>query len=184
MRFLLFINFLVSFSFVHSQTNNPDIIKILANQKASSITYTMSHPMHDWDGVSKDLKAIILYNKEKQSIENVAVSVKVVTFDSQNANRDSHMIEVVDGIKYPGITFSSTSVKQEANKLSVLGNLTFHGVTKPVSFDAITETKGKTMVVTGGFTVLMTAYNIEKPSLMGMPTSDVIKLNFNIEFDL
>ncbi|MCX6271314.1 MAG: YceI family protein [Bacteroidetes bacterium] len=169
---------------LHSQNSTVPSVKILADVKKSFVTYSMTHPMHDWDGTSKEVKAIILYNKSNQTIENVAVSIKISSFDSQNANRDSHMIEVLEAIRYPNVTFTSTSLKPEGNKITILGNLTFHGISKPVSFDVQKEMNGKTMILTGNFSVLMTEYKVEKPSLMGVSTSDVIKLVFHAEFNL
>jgi polyisoprenoid-binding protein YceI len=172
--------FLISFISRGQTASNTS--KIFADTKQSSVTYSMNHPMHDWDGVSKDMKAVVMYNRTTQLIENVAVSVKVATFDSQNANRDSHMIETVEGIKYPNVTFSSTSVKQDGNKISIMGTLNFHGVSKPISIEVQKSMQGKTMVIDGSFQVLMTEFKIEKPSLMGMPTSDIIKLKLHFEF--
>ncbi len=83
-------------------------------------------------------------------------------------------------LKYPNITFSSKSIKQEGNKLSVDGTLSFHGVNKDISFVA-EEKKNKNQVeVTGGFDVKMTEFNIEKPTLMGVATDDNIKITFDV----
>ncbi len=180
--------FIIYFIFISTaifcQTSTTSAVKIFADTKKSTITYSMSHPMHNWDGISKDFKAVILYNRDKQSIENIAVSVKVASFDSQNANRDSHMIETIEGIKYPNVTFTSTSIKQDGNKINILGTITFHGISKPISIEVQKDLKGKTMIIEGNFQVLMTEYKIEKPSLMGMPTSDIIKLKLHIEFEI
>jgi polyisoprenoid-binding protein YceI len=47
-----------------------------------------------------------------------------------------------DAAKYPTIVFKSTSFKKstEPNTYSVTGNLTLHGVTKPVTLTALART--------------------------------------------
>ncbi len=158
----------------------PAPVKIFCDKSNSSITYAMNHMLHSWTGTSKDINSVILTDEAKETISQVAVSVKISTFDSKNANRDSHMMEATDAIKYPSITFSSTSVKQEGNKLSVEGTLNFHGVNKAISFEA-EETKNKNKTeITGGFDVKMTDFNIEKPTLMGVATDDDIKITFDV----
>lgn len=163
---------------------NPGSKKIMADVKKSTVTYSMSHPMHDWDGKSNAVKAVIVYNPTTKALENIAVSIKVATFDSQNANRDSHMIEILDAIKIPNVTFTSTSISQEGEKFKILGTLTFHGVSKPMSIIATRSIADNTMTFTGDFDTLLSSFNVEKPSLMGITTSDVIKLKYNLVFPM
>lgn len=159
---------------------NPAPVKLFADKSHSTITYAMNHLLHSWTGTSKDVNSVILTDENKKAISQVAVSVKISSFDSKNANRDSHMMEVTDALKYPNITFSSKSVKQDGNKLSVDGTLSFHGVNKDISFVA-EEKKNKNQIeVTGGFDVKMTDFNIEKPTLMGVATDDNIKITFDV----
>ena len=154
-------------------------VKFSADKVQTYVTYSMSHPMHDWDGTSRDVNSVLIYNTDSKNIEKVAVSIPVSTFDSQNANRDSHMIEVVEGIKFPTITFVSNSIVASDSKLTVTGNIVFHGVTKPVTFDATCKITDQRIEVTGGFTVKMSDFKIEIPSLMGMPAKDEIVFKIN-----
>jgi len=111
-------------------------------------------------------------------ITQAAVSVKISSFDSQNANRDSHCMEVTDAIKYPNITFASTSIKQNGNILDISGKLTFHGITKEISLKAEKKVENGKAKITGNFSVNMKDYNIDPPSLMAMETDEEIKLSF------
>jgi len=157
-------------------------VKFSADKVQTFVTYSMSHPMHDWDGTSRDVNSVLIYNTDSKQIEKVAVSIPVSTFDSQNANRDSHMIEVVEGIKYPVITFVSTSITSDDSKLTVNGNIVFHGVTKPVTFDATYKITDQRIEVTGRFTVNMSDFKIESPSLMGMSAKDEIVIKIIVVY--
>lgn len=153
-------------------------IKLYSDPKLTSITYSMNHPLHEWDGVSKEVKSVIVTDEKKVEIKQVAVTVKIASFDSQNANRDSHCIEVTEALKYPNINFVSTKIEQNGNKLKVTGNLTFHGVSQAITFDANIKNIKNKIQVEGGFEVKMTKFKIEPPSLLGVSTDDNIKLKF------
>ena len=158
------------------------IVKVFADKKVSSITYTMRHPLHTWDGTSKEVNSVILTNADKSVLTQVAVSVKLGSFDSKNANRDSHMIEVAEGLKYPIISFSSTSIQTQGDVLLVKGNVSFHGVTQPITFEAKRKTTGSNLEVSGAFTLKMTQFKIEPPSLLGVAADDVLKLKFKVVY--
>jgi polyisoprenoid-binding protein YceI len=159
--------------------------KIMADKKISTITYAMRHPMHAWEGVSRDVTAAIVYDDEAKKVETVAVLAKVASFDSQNANRDSHAIETMEGIKFPNVTFASQQVQDNgAGKLTVTGNLTFHGVTKSVTFPVIRRESGGTAIYEGNFDLKLSDFKIEKPTLMAIPTDDELKMKFSLGFKI
>jgi len=158
------------------------LIKLYSDKKQSTISYTMNHPLHSWVGESKEITSIILSDESKTLITKVAVSVKIASFDSKNANRDSHAIEVLEALKYPTVSFSSNSIKQEGEKYIITGVLTFHGVSQTISFEAEKTMFNNKIEVTGGFTIKMSQYKIESPSLMGIATDDDIKITFKMVY--
>jgi polyisoprenoid-binding protein YceI len=65
----------------------------------------------------------------------VQVAIDASTIDTREPKRDEHLKspDFFDVAKFPRITFTSTKVEQGAKgKLKVTGDLTMHGVTKPV----------------------------------------------------
>ncbi len=173
--------FIVSFFFSTNHVKSQ--VRLHCDKKHSAITYSMSHPLHSWKGENKDVTSLIIMDENSNIIKQVAVSVKVASFNSNNANRDSHMIEVTEALLYPTITFESTSIEQIDEKLEVTGTLVFHGVKQVVTFEAIKKMLNKNKIeVSGNFSIRMTQFNIEPPSLMGMQTDDDIKLFFDITY--
>lgn len=159
--------------------------KLTADKTLSTVGYEAKHPLHEWDGQSRAVNCAVTYNDDTKLIENVAVSIKVATFDSGNSNRDSHMMEVLDGLKYPNVTFVSSDVKSGADgSLTAVGSLTFHGITKPATLQGIRKDTGDKMTLTGEFPVSMTAHNVERPSFMGLKTQDAMTLKFNVVFPM
>lgn len=152
--------------------------KVYLDKKNSNITYTMHHPLHEWKGTSNDFNSVIVVNSDKKIISQIAVSAKLSSFDSKNANRDSHMIEVAEGLKFPNVTFTSSEIEQNGNKLYIKGKVNFHGVSRSISFEANQRNIGSKIEISGGFTITMTQFNITPPSLMGMKTDDDFKIDF------
>ncbi len=78
----------------------------------------------------------------------VEATIDVNTIDTRVADRDAHLksADFFDVAKYPNITFKSTKVaKAGKDKLKVTGDLTVHGVTKPVVLDVSTSPEVKGM---------------------------------------
>jgi polyisoprenoid-binding protein YceI len=157
--------------------------KLIADKKTSTVTYTMHHPLHTWDGVSHDVNCAIMYNDDSKQVESVAVAIKVASFDSKDSNRDSHALEVLDGIRYPNVTFVSQQVVPNADgTLKATGKLTFHGVTKPTVLVCTRKDNGNSLTIDGLFDINMTDFNIEQPSLLGMKADNAIKIKFTASF--
>jgi polyisoprenoid-binding protein YceI len=158
--------------------------KIVAEKSTSSVTYSMTHTMHDWDGVSKDVNAIIVYNDDTKAIEQVAVSIPVASFDSGNSNRDSHAIEAMEGLKFPKVTFSSSDVKSDGGNFTAKGNLTFHGISKAVEIKGTRKETGNKLAIDGGFEFLLSDYKVEAPSLLGIKADNQVKMKLKVNFVL
>lgn len=80
---------------------------------------------------------------DEQNPENSSVDAQAETasIDTRDANRDAHLRspDFFDAEKYPTISFKSTKVERVSgsdNEFKVTGDLSLHGVTKPVVFDA------------------------------------------------
>jgi polyisoprenoid-binding protein YceI len=79
---------------------------------------------------------------------SVAATLDVNSLNTKVADRDAHLksADFFDVAKYPSITFKSTKVaKAGPDRLQVTGELTLHGVTKPVVLDVTTSPEVKGM---------------------------------------
>jgi len=67
---------------------------------------------------------------------SVKVTIETESIDSGDAKRDGHLRkpDFFNAAEFPQITFTSTSVKADGDKLEVTGDLTMVGTTKPVTF--------------------------------------------------
>jgi polyisoprenoid-binding protein YceI len=75
-------------------------------------------------------------NREHPENSSVTAQIDVRSIDTQIKKRDDHLrsAEFFNVEKYPQITFKSRSVKQTGPQSGdILGDLTAHGVTKPIT---------------------------------------------------
>lgn len=150
----------------------------------SSITYRINHTLHHIEATSKDGWFRVELDPAKQEIKSVTAQVDVMTFDSGNSNRDSHAMEVVESMKYPDVTFASSSVTQNGDSLSVAGKLTFHGVTKDILMTGVSKWSQNKLDVQGSFEVSITAFKIERPALLMIPVDDALRFSLHASFAL
>ncbi len=106
-----------------------------------SITHLM---VSDVEGSFKITESTISGpNAEDFNDAVVTLTADVNTVDTDNEQRDEHLKkpDFFDATKYPTITFKSFSFRKVKDKTyAVKGNLTMHGVTKPVELEAIANT--------------------------------------------
>jgi polyisoprenoid-binding protein YceI len=172
MRILILL--LVLPGFLMAQSKKP------LDKKKSTITYSMNHLLHAWDGTSSDLNGAVQL-KADGSIEKVAIVTKVSAFDSKSSNRDAHLLEVVEALKFPNISFYSTAITAAKDgSLDVKGVLQFHGVNKETSFKATTKSVNGATQVTGNFIFLLEDFKIERPSFMLKPVDNEVKVKFDV----
>ena len=174
MRFLLILMLVPSF--LLAQT------KKIVDKKKSTITYSMNHALHAWDGTSTELNGVVVTNTENK-IEKVAIVSKVSAFDSKSSNRDAHMLEVTEALRYPNISFSSSAIAESKNgELDIKGTLQFHGAAKEISFKAIRKIETNLSRVDGEFIFLLEDFKIERPSFMLQKVDNEVKVKFEIIF--
>ncbi|MFD1107585.1 YceI family protein [Sphingobium olei] len=78
-------------------------------------------------------------DKANPANSKVEVTFQIANLRTGVAKLDEHLLkpDFFDAAKFPTATFVSTSVKPEgATSAEITGNLTLHGVTKPVTLDA------------------------------------------------
>ncbi|MGC1549740.1 MAG: YceI family protein [Rhodanobacter sp.] len=81
----------------------------------------------------------LVFDEQNPSKATVDVTMPLSALDTHVPALDKHLKQpdFFDAVKYPTITFKSTNVESLGNnKFKVTGDLTVHGVTKPVVLDA------------------------------------------------
>jgi polyisoprenoid-binding protein YceI len=106
----------------------------------AKIGFSVSHNMtSDVEGSFKIFDASITTTGDDFSGSAINFTADAASITTDNERRDKHIksADFLDVEKFPKLTFKSTSViKKTASTYQITGNLTLHGVTKPVVLDA------------------------------------------------
>jgi len=90
-------------------------------------------------GRFSDVASVLVLDEANPAASKVNATIKVASLDAGYDKRDAHLLsaDFFDVAKYPTITFASTKVTVTGAKTAkVAGDLTLHGVTRPVVLDA------------------------------------------------
>jgi len=76
---------------------------------------------------------------------SVTASIDAASVSTNVADRDAHLKspDFLDAATYPALTFTSTSITGSNTAIAIAGNLTIHGVTKPLTLSATFDGRGK-----------------------------------------
>ncbi len=105
----------------------------------SSIKFTVTHlVISEVEGDFKTFTGTVVTNNPDFADAAIDFSVDVNSINTDNEMRDKHLksADFFNVEKYPQMTFKSKSFKKLTdNKYELNGDLTIHGITKPVKFD-------------------------------------------------
>lgn len=104
----------------------------------SAVGFSIRHLFSRVPGRYTKFEGGIVVDRDDYSKSSVRVSIDAASIDTNEPDRDKHLRSEVffDVARHPKITFQSTRVKQAGpNKLSVEGDLTLRGSTRPVTLD-------------------------------------------------
>ncbi len=151
----------------------------------SYIQYFIRHPLHNVRAVNYDAKFLIEFDIKENKILKAEAIADVTKFDSGNSNRDSHVMEVIEALKYPTVSFKSNDIKMEGENIIAKGLLTFHGVTREITMiGKVKFNDHKTLIVEGNFQISLTDFKVKRPTLLFIPSDDTLKLSIYTKFNL
>jgi len=103
------------------------------------IQFRISHLGYSWLlGRFNDFSGQFSYDENNPDAASVEVRIETASIDTSHAERDKHLRgeDFLDVDNYPQAVFVSTGYRENPDKTAVLsGNLTLHGVTRPLQID-------------------------------------------------
>lgn len=158
--------------------------KVLEGIKSISIKFYVTHPWKKVVGICNEPRVESLKltgNKEIPTISSpFFVKCSLLNMKTGDANRDSHMLEVLGYPESKEVVFSvtSTQVDKELN-YKISGDLSIKSKSKPVVFIA-KLTKESTSLVKGSFEILLSEFSVDRPALLFVPINDIVKVEVEI----
>jgi len=145
-----------------------------------TVEYHLIHKFHKVVGASQ---ALAVRGSVDAAGLKVMARAQVGTFDSGNSNRDQHMMEAVEGEKYPWVVVRAALPAFElpktagTSKITVEAAVDLHGVVVNHPIDIAIATKdGAHFTASFTFSESLTAHKIERPSLLFVAVDDLITI--------
>lgn len=104
----------------------------------SFIQFRVQHLGYSWlIGSFNDLGGSFSYDPASPADSRIDVEINAASVDSNHVKRDKHLRseDFLEVDKFPTATFKSTGFEGDANGGTLSGELTLHGVSRPISFD-------------------------------------------------
>ena len=146
----------------------------------STLTYHMSHPMHQVDGVSHATKGKGICHAGQCDF---LIAAPVKSFDSGDTNRDLHMIEATRGAQFPMVIVRTRFPQSDPASTTIYADLEvqFAGQIAHyahVPFQRVTE--GKNVRITGTVPATCSDFKIDRPSFLTLPIKNEIPVRVDI----
>ena len=138
----------------------------------STITYHVSHPLHQTEGVSRAARGKGVCHAGQCDF---LIAVPVKSFDSGDSNRDLHMLQVTRGAQFPLVSVRTRLPEDASSADAILADLDieFAGQTAHyarVSFKRLTE-RGE-IRISGTIPMTLSDFKIDPPSLLSLPVKN------------
>lgn len=148
----------------------------------SSVVFKVKHKdTANFYGVFKSITGTFSIDTADATKSTLDLSVDAESIDTRNKGRDDHAKspDFLSVKEFPSITFKSTAVKKTGDKsYDVTGDLTFRGVTKPVTAK-LTQTDEKGAGVEATFSIKRSDFG--NNTMVGKGLSDEIDFIVSLE---
>ena len=111
----------------------------------SGANFSVKHMMvTNVSGRFSNVKGTVTFDEKNLSKSSIEATVDIETINTNEPKRDAHLKspDFFDVAKFPQMTFKSTKVYKAGGVTKADGDLTLHGVTKPVTL-TLTELSGE-----------------------------------------
>src|SRR6266702_1214535 len=138
----------------------------------STLTYHISHPLHQVDGVSHAARGKGICHDGHCDF---LIAVPIKSFDSGDSNRDLHTLQVTRGAQSPMVTVRTRLPEAESTSTTIHADLEiqFAGQTaqyKQVPLELVTQ--GNATRISGTSPATLSDFKIDPPTLLTLPAKN------------
>lgn len=163
------------------------------NNGVSSMRVDGTSNLHDWDIKAENQKgkiALDVENGKVTKINELQITVLAESLKSGKSAMDKNTHKALKTGKHKDITFVLSNVKSldcsdgGSCKVTVNGNLSIAGVTKPMDIVFDLKVTSSSVVVSGNKKFKMSTFNVDPPTAMfgTITTGDEVDVVFNTTF--
>jgi hypothetical protein len=148
--------------------------------KQSTLSYHMSHPMHEVDGVSHAAKGKGVC---QMGSCDFLIAAPVKSFDSGDTNRDLHMLESTRGAQFPMVAVRAKFPEVSGAESTIYADLEvqFAGQTAHYQHVAFQRSMlGDQVHITGTIPSTCSDFKIDRPSFLTVPIKNEIPVHVDL----
>src|ERR1700686_4043746 len=134
----------------------------------STLTYHVSHPLHQTEGVSHAAKGKGVCHAGQCDF---LIAVPVKSFDSGDSNRDLHMLQVTRGAQFPMVSVRTRLPESAGGSATIQVDLEINFAGQTAQYKQITlqlAAQGEELRITGTIPATISDFKIDPPSLLAM----------------
>jgi polyisoprenoid-binding protein YceI len=169
--------FFISLMFFFAKVEAQETLSI----ESSKITYSGYHVAHDWTGVSEAAKGIVTSTNGK--LQRIAVSIPLISFDSNSSNRDSNALRVLNAILHPEVRFYSDQIDQiDEETVELFGFFELNGIRENYRLKLRLIRESDQINLMGDFKVDLSDFKVKLPRFLFKSVEDEIDLSVDLKF--
>jgi polyisoprenoid-binding protein YceI len=112
----------------------------------SSVEFSAKHMMITTvKGRFAEVEGTIVTDDENLANSTVEATLRTASLDTRSEQRDQHLRsgDFLDTEQFPAITFRSSRIDGKGDQFKLTGDLTIHGVTRPITLDVTFEGRNR-----------------------------------------
>lgn len=147
---------------------------------SSTVTYHVSHPMHQVEGVSAQARGKGVCGGEKCDF---LIAAPVKSFTSGDSNRDLHMVQVVRGAQFPIVSVRTTIAAPTPDSGTIYADLEVQFAGQTVHYQHVPFQKtvnGTEVRITGTIPATCSDFKIDRPAFLTVPIKNEIPVTVDM----
>lgn len=148
----------------------------------STLSYHMSHPMHEVDGVSHDARGKgNCHAGECQFL----IAVPVKSFDSGDTNRDLHMLETTRGAQFPMVVVRAKFPESAITSPTIDATLEVQFAGQIAHYNAVQlqrTAQGAEVRISGTIPTTCSDFKMDRPSFLTVPIKNEIPVKLDMHW--
>jgi hypothetical protein len=146
----------------------------------STLTYHVSHPLHQTDGVSHAARGKGVCHAGQCDF---LIAAPVKSFDSGDSNRDLHMLQVTRGAQFPMVSVRTRLPETAPASATIHVDLEIQFAGQTVQYKQVPlqlATQGNQIRISGTIPATLSDFKIDPPSLLTVPVKNEIPVRVDI----
>ena len=138
----------------------------------STLTYHISHPLHESEGVSKAARGKGVCRAGECDF---LIAVPVKSFDSRDSNRDLHMLQVTRGAQFPMVVVRTRFPEADTGSATIHADVEVQFAGQSVTYRQVPfqlTSVGNQVQLSGAIPGTLSDFKIAPPSLLAIPVKN------------